>query len=80
MRRTIRLNESELKQMIAESIKKTLNELDWKTYMNAGKKDLLKEVRNLLMVMIPCIKQKGHLTKNMVQMLFSFKRFKYWRD
>ncbi len=40
MKRTIRLNESDLRHLIAESVKKTLNELDWKTYMNAGKKRL----------------------------------------
>lgn len=38
MKRTIHLKESELKQMIRESIRKTLTELDWKTYANAGNK------------------------------------------
>ena len=34
----IRLTESDLKQMVAESTKKILSELDWKTYANAAKK------------------------------------------
>ena len=38
MKRTIKLRESELKRMITESVKGLINELDWKTYMNAAKK------------------------------------------
>lgn len=34
----IRLTESELHQMVKESVNKILTELDWKTYMNAAKK------------------------------------------
>ena len=40
MKRTIKLRESELKRMIAESVKGAINELDWKTYANAAKKRL----------------------------------------
>lgn len=39
-KQTIRLNESQLKQIVSESIKTILNELDWKTYANAAKKRL----------------------------------------
>lgn len=35
----IRLTESELKQMVAESTKKILSELDWKTYASAARKN-----------------------------------------
>ena len=35
---TIRLTESELKNIIAESVKNVISELDWKTYANAAKK------------------------------------------
>ena len=35
---TIQLNESQLRQIVAESVKKILSELDWKTYANAAKK------------------------------------------
>ncbi len=42
MKRTIKLRESELKRMIAESVKGAINELDWKTYQNAAKKAHLK--------------------------------------
>ena len=38
MKRTFKLRESELKRMIAESVKGAINELDWKTYANAAKK------------------------------------------
>ena len=38
MKQTIRLTESELRKMISESVKGAINELDWKTYMNAAKK------------------------------------------
>ena len=34
----IRLTESELNQIVAESVKEVLSELDWKTYMNAARK------------------------------------------
>ena len=37
-RNTIRLNESQLHNMISESVKQVLTELDWKTYANAAKK------------------------------------------
>lgn len=33
-RNTIRLNESQLHNMISESVKQVLSELDWKTKMN----------------------------------------------
>lgn len=32
------INESQLRQIVAESVKRVLNELDWKTYMNAARK------------------------------------------
>ena len=35
----INLNESQLKKIVAESIKNVLSELDWKTYANAADKD-----------------------------------------
>ena len=35
---TVKLSESQLKKVIAESVKNILSELDWKTYVNAGKK------------------------------------------
>lgn len=35
----IRLTESKLKQIVAESVKNILTELDWKTYASAAKKD-----------------------------------------
>ena len=38
MKQTIKLKESELKRLIAESVKGVINELDWKTYQNAAKK------------------------------------------
>lgn len=34
----VKLTESELKQIITESVKKVISELDWKTYMNAARK------------------------------------------
>lgn len=37
-KRTIKLTESELKQVITESVKKVISELDYKTYLNAAKK------------------------------------------
>lgn len=36
----IRLTESDLHRVIKESVKKVLNELDWKTYANAARKDI----------------------------------------
>lgn len=36
----VKLTESELKQIITESVKKVISELDWKTYQNAAKKRL----------------------------------------
>ena len=36
MKKTI--TESQLRNIIAESVKKVLSELDWKTYANAAKK------------------------------------------
>ena len=41
-KKVIKMNESQLKGMISESVKGVLSELDWKTYMNAGKKRLTK--------------------------------------
>ena len=38
MKNTIRLTESQLKEVIAESVKSILTELDWKTYQNAFRK------------------------------------------
>lgn len=35
----IRLTESKLKQIVEETVKNVLTELDWKTYANAAKKD-----------------------------------------
>lgn len=35
----IRLTESDLHQMVKESVNKILSELDWKTYANAGRKE-----------------------------------------
>ena len=35
---TVKLNEAQLKKIVAESINKVLSELDWKTYANARKK------------------------------------------
>ena len=37
-RQRIRINEAQLKQIVTESVKKVLNELDWKTYTNAAMK------------------------------------------
>ena len=37
-KRTVRLTESELKNIITESVKNIISELDWKTYANAAKK------------------------------------------
>ena len=34
----IRLTESKLKQIVEESVKEVLSELDWKTTMNASRK------------------------------------------
>lgn len=38
MKQTIKLSESELKKIVAESVKGAINELDWKTYASAAKK------------------------------------------
>lgn len=38
MKQRIQLKESQLRVMIAESVKEVLSELDWKTYANAAKK------------------------------------------
>lgn len=35
---TVQINESQLKKIVAESIKNVLSEIDWKTYANAAKK------------------------------------------
>ena len=35
----IRLTENKLRQIVAESVKNVLTELDWKTYANAARKD-----------------------------------------
>ena len=37
---TIKLNEGQLKKIVAESVQKVLSELDWKTYANAANKAL----------------------------------------
>ena len=37
MKQKIRINESTLRKIVAESVKRTLNELDWKTYRNAAR-------------------------------------------
>ena len=34
----IRLTESDLHKIIKESVSRVLNEMDWKTYMNASRK------------------------------------------
>lgn len=34
----VKLTENKLKQIVAESVKKVLNEMDWQTYMNAARK------------------------------------------
>lgn len=39
---TISINESQLRDMIAESVKKVLSELDWKTYQSAAEKSWLR--------------------------------------
>ena len=41
MKRTI--NESQLKAIVAESVKRVLNEIDWKTYRNAQEKNRKRE-------------------------------------
>lgn len=38
-KKIVRLNESQLIEIISESVQKVLNELDWKTYQNAANKD-----------------------------------------
>lgn len=38
MKRTIKLSESDLHRVIAESVRQCLTELDWKTYQNARRK------------------------------------------
>ena len=45
-KRTVRLTESELKNIITESVKNIISELDWKSYMNAGKKRLAQRGKN----------------------------------
>ena len=42
---TIRLNEAKFNQLVSESVKKVLSELDWKTYANASK-EARKRARN----------------------------------
>ena len=37
-RNRVRLTESQLRNVIKESVKQVLSELDWKTYANAAKK------------------------------------------
>ena len=39
-RQVIRLTEGDLHRIIENSVKKVINELDWKTYANAAEKDL----------------------------------------
>ncbi len=38
MKKQVKLNEAQLRKIVAESVNKVLSELDWKTYANAGKK------------------------------------------
>lgn len=38
MKKRITISESDLHRIIAEQVKQSLNELDWKTYMNAARK------------------------------------------
>lgn len=38
MKQTIKLNESQLREIIEESVQQVLSELDWKSYANAAKK------------------------------------------
>ena len=38
MKKIIRLTESDLHNIVKESVNRALNEMDWKTYMNASKK------------------------------------------
>lgn len=40
MKKQIKLNEAQLKKVVAESVQKVLSELDYKTYFNAAKKRL----------------------------------------
>ena len=40
-KQVVKINEAQLNQIVAESVKKVLNELDWKTYANAAKKRAL---------------------------------------
>ena len=40
MKQTIRLTESKLRKFIAETVRETLNELDWRTYASAANKAL----------------------------------------
>jgi hypothetical protein len=42
----IRLTESKLKQIVEESVKNVLTELDWKTYANAAKKRYAQAMEN----------------------------------
>ena len=45
-RNKVRLTESQLHNVIKESVKQVLSELDWKTYQNAAKKSHLKALDN----------------------------------
>lgn len=38
MKQTVKLNESQLKGIVAESVRKVLTEMDWKAYYNAHSK------------------------------------------
>ena len=42
MKQKIRINESTLRKIVAESVKRTLNEIDWKTYASAADKSYKK--------------------------------------
>lgn len=42
MKQAVKLNEEQLRKVVAESVQKILNELDWKTYANAARKAKLK--------------------------------------
>ena len=39
----VKLNENTLRQIVAESVKNVLSEIDWKTYRNAQEKNYEKE-------------------------------------
>lgn len=65
----IRLTESKLKQIVEESVKNILTELDWKTYANAAKKRAQQKanpniVRQLDTAANKALRQKYQITGN----------------